>query len=87
MCSSAAMSPLNLSEVYRQFYDVLSIIFAHRGVYPPTSLTPHSFAHGSSYLLIYAHVAVIATDCLLCAGTAIGGSRGGCPREGGVALF
>ena len=26
MCSSAAMSPLNLSEVHRQLYDVLSII-------------------------------------------------------------
>ena len=41
MCSSAAMSRLNLSEVYRQLYDVLSIIIhTHRGIYPPTSPPP-----------------------------------------------
>lgn len=55
MCSSAAMSPLNSSEVYRQLYDVLwSTIFIHPGTYPSlTSLSPHSFAHSTFYILMY----------------------------------
>lgn len=78
MCSSAAMSPLNLSEVHRQFYDMLSITFAHLGIYPPTLLSPHSFAHSSSYLLIYVYITAIATHCLLCARIKVRGSEGHC---------
>lgn len=39
MCSLAAMSPLNSSEVYRQLYDALwSTIFIHPGTYPLTHI-------------------------------------------------